>query len=364
MPQPIPSDAAFLSGRGVDIGTANIAHCRLSDVKQFHIDSIRDCFLALPADEQTNLGHAGVLYTESEDHNHLLIVDQEAAQLAAAMGMELRRPLAQGFISDKEDLSKEVVRLILTSLLGEPSIPGELAVYSVPGEPFDSRTPKAQYHTRFFASLLKEMGYTPMAINEAMAVCFNETMYPESPEYAPLSGLCFSFGAGMINVALVLKSLCLRSFSIPLGGDWIDEAAAKATNSPLAQVTLLKEEGLDLMNSRVVEARTYHDAVTHRQAEALCLMYQELLSKLRDTLNKFFSRPENRLDIRTPIPVIVSGGTSRASGFLQLFDEIVLEGLETRLPIDRHATQAKKPMEAVAMGAMQFARLRSESAKG
>ena len=60
--------------------------------------------------------------------------------------------------------------------------------------------------------------------------------------------------------------------------------------------------------------------------------------------------------------MIVSGGTSRASGFLQLFDEIVLEGLETRLPIDRHATQAKKPMEAVAMGAMQFARLRSETA--
>ena len=347
----------YMPGRGVDIGTANIAHCRMTESRTARTETIRDCFLALPADEQVNLEVAGVNHSMSDDGNHVLVIDQEAAQLAAAAGLELRRPLAQGFISDKEDLSKEVVKLILFQLLGAPQLPGELAVYSVPGEPLDSRTPKAQYHTRFFSSLLKELGYTPMPINEAMAVCFNETYQPQKEGYLPLTGLCFSFGAGMINVALVLRSLCLKSFSIPMGGDWIDEAAAKATNTSLAQVTLLKEEGLNLIERTVYAPQPYHDAVTERQADALALMYEELLTKLRDALNKFFARPENRLDIRDQLPVIVSGGTTMAHGFLKLFDNIVLDGLEVRLPLDKSATHAKNPMVAVAMGAAGFARM-------
>lgn len=347
-----------LPGRGVDIGTANIAHCRMMESLGSRIETIRDCFLALPADEQVNLEVAGVNHSVSEDGNHVLVLDQEAAQLAAATGLELRRPLAQGFISDKEDLSKEVVKLILSQLLGQPDVPNELAVFSVPGEPLDSRGAKAQYHTRFFSSLLKELGYTPLPINEAMAVCFNETLKPQKEDYLPLTGLCFSFGAGMINVALVLRSLCLKSFSLPLGGDWIDEAAAKATNTSQAQVTLLKEEGLNLMEQSVFSPQTYHDAVTERQAQAVALMYEELLTKLRDALNKFFSRPENRLDIRDQLPVIVSGGTTMAHGFLNLFDDIVLSGLDVRLPLDKNATHARRPMVAVAQGAAQFARMR------
>lgn len=352
-----------LPGRGVDIGTANIGACHVKDTGNFATRAVRDCFMSLPIAEQLNLEVAGVKFFISENEEHLIILDREAAELSAVMGSELRRPLASGFISDKEDLSKEVVKLILESLLGKPMVPGELAVYSVPGEPVDSRTPKAQYHTRFFYDRIKELGFTPIPINEALAVCFNETMKPIDG-YDPLTGLCFSFGAGMINVALVFKSICVRSFSLPMGGDWIDEAAAKATNSPLTQVTLLKEEGLNLTPNPdhpeyLLSRKPYHDAVSERQAEAVSLMYRELLTKLRDTLTLYFSRPENRVDIKAKIPVIVSGGTTMANGFLALFDEIVLGGFETRLSLAPHATQASNPLLAVAMGALRFARLRA-----
>lgn len=358
----IKISANTFSGLGVDIGTANIAASRFAvGNNNMDISSIRDCFISLPEEEEGNLSLSGLPYFPSADGERLLVIGDEAIELAAIHGTELRRPLAKGFISDREDLSKEVVTLILGRLMGKPQTPNELAVYSVPGPPSDDAA-KAQYHTRFFSDRLKELGFTPLPINEAMAVIYSETCQPEKlPEgHRPLTGLGLSFGAGMVNVALVHKGMLVRAFSMPFGGDFIDEAAAKATNSPLAQVTLLKESGVDLLKGTVTQERPWHDAQTHRQAEAISLMYRELLTKLRDGINEFFSRPENRVgDMQTVMPVIVSGGTSRADGFMALFDDIVLNGLETRFPVAPHATGAASPMHSVAQGALVFARMRS-----
>jgi cell division ATPase FtsA len=234
-------------------------------------------------------------------------------------------------------------------------------VFSVPGDPVDTKTPKALFHTRFFADRIRELGFTPLPINEAMAIGFSETQKPVNG-YEPLAGLCISFGAGMINVALLFKSLCVRSFSLPMGGDWIDEAAAQQTNTPLAQVTMLKEEGLVLnaiKDSYILAKKSHHDTISERQAEAVVMMYRELLTKLAITITQFFARPENRLDVKDPLPVIISGGTSMIQGFPELFDELVLEAIDTRLPLAKKCIQAKNPMTAVAMGALQFARLRT-----
>lgn len=361
---PTPTDAGvkvYLPSRGVDIGTAYLAAGVMHDDSvTMDLESIRDCFITLPSDEAANLEAGGVNFRVSEDGESLIVIGQEAIDLAAIHGTELRRPLARGFISDKEDLSKEVVNIILQQLLGAPCTRGELAVYSVPGPALGDDASKAQYHTRFFGDRLKELGFTPMPINEAMAVVY-AAWKSVANNGAPLSGLGISFGAGMINVAMVHKGMLVRAFSLPFGGDFIDEAAAKATNSQMAQVTLLKEEGLDLTKGSIFgEPKAYHDAQSLRQAEALCLMYRELLTKLRDAITAFFSRPENRVgDVKHVLPVIISGGTSRPHGFETLFEEIVLKGVELRFPLADHVTGVSDPMGAVAAGALTFARMRS-----
>ena len=346
-------------GRGLDIGTANIACCWLDGTSQkFKNKAVRDCFLTLPIGDQNSLQAAGVEFHISKDNEHLIVLGLEAAKLASIMGITLRRPLAAGFISDKEDLSKEVVKLILFDLLGKPKVDGELVVYSIPGLPINNDTVKAQFHTRFFYDRIKELHYTPLALNEAVALGYHETL--QVPEgINPLTGFFISLGAGMINLALVFKSIPVRTFSLPVGGDFIDESAAKATNSPVAQVTLLKEEGLDLKNGELITKNASHDTQTDRQVEALCLMYKELLTKLRDGITEFFSRPENRVAITEELPVIISGGTALAKGFLSLFDEIVLGGIDVRFPLAKNAIQTNEPLTAVSIGALKYARLRS-----
>ena len=360
-PKPTKQPTPVATAIGLDIGTANIACSVVRPDGQIATETIRDCFLTMPIEEEMSLQVAGVKYFVSKSKEHALVLDQDAVKLAGVMGGELRRPLAKGFISDKEDLSKEVVQLILQALLGEPRSTNELVVYSIPGEPLDSEAPKAPYHTRFFFDRIKELHFTPQPINEALAVCYSETAKTLEASL-PLTGLCFSFGAGMINVALVYQSIPVRTFSLSVGGDFIDEAAAKATNSPLAQVTLLKEEGLNLNKSELITRRRYHDAQTDRQVEALCLMYRELLTKLRDGITEFFARPKNRVEIKETLPVIVSGGTSMAVGFLEMFDEIVLGGIDVRFPLAEHAIQAADPMTAVSTGALRFARIRQNNA--
>jgi actin-like ATPase involved in cell morphogenesis len=370
---------------GVDIGTANIAmsreHQNSDGTVDRHTHGCRDCFISLPPEESTNLDVAGVDYVTSATGDALFVIGDDAVRLATALGHELRRPLARGFVSDKEEASKEVVTLILKTLLGTPMVENELVVYSVPGPPIDGTPAQAQYHTRFFADRLRELGYKPMPINEAMAVCYNELFEAAEKDTAKkkgaevvnkdkplLTGLCFSFGAGMINVALVYQSLLVRSFSLSMGGDFIDEHAAKVTNSTVAQVNLLKEEGIDLVGggkekrpeNSIINRQPHHDTQSDRQAEAIGLMYRELLSKLAEHLNTFFADPANRVDIREYLPVIVSGGTSQAVGFLQLFDSIVLNNLDTRFALAKNAIASALPLDAVARGALRFAKLRTK----
>lgn len=364
--------------RGVDVGTANLAasYFRCGDDGRLMASttSVRDCFLTFPSEEALTLQMSGVTYHETPS-GHLIVVSTEALRLAAALGLEVRRPLAQGFISDKEDLGKEVVRILLEAVLGAPEVKDEIAVFSIPGVPYQGDPSKAAFHTRFFSDRIRELGFTPLPVNEAMAIGFN-ALGQESKTDKKFTGLCLSFGAGLTNVALVYQGMLSKAFSLALGGDWIDNTVAAATNTPISSVTLLKEEGIDLMAGEntimgrdprwIVNRKDgYHDATSDRQAEALAMTYRELLEKLCETINAFFNDPKNRVDIREPLPVVIAGGTASAPGFLPLFERVVLANLSTRLNLDKHARLTGTPMESVANGALVYAstRLKREDAK-
>lgn len=313
--------------RGVDVGTANLAasYFRCGDDGRLMASttSVRDCFLTFPSEEALTLQMSGVTYHETPS-GHLIVVSTEALRLAAALGLEVRRPLAQGFISDKEDLGKEVVRILLEAVLGAPEVKDEIAVFSIPGVPYQGDPSKAAFHTRFFSDRIRELGFTPLPVNEAMAIGFN-ALGQESKTDKKFTGLCLSFGAGLTNVALVYQGMLSKAFSLALGGDWIDNTVAAATNTPISSVTLLKEEGIDLMAGEntimgrdprwIVNRKDgYHDATSDRQAEALAMTYRELLEKLCETINAFFNDPKNRVDIREPLPVVIAALNTIAKG--------------------------------------------------
>lgn len=350
------------TGRGVDIGTAYIVSAR-SEGEHTKISSVRDCFLALPLDQAPALEISGVEFIEGK--NEVYVVGNEAVNLVGVLGGELRRPLSKGFISPREEDGKEILQVILEQILGKPETDGELVAFSIPGPIFDQDStvpPKASqdtaltFHTSFFKNLIADLGYTPKPLNEAVAVCYNETINPKKKGDLPLTGLSLSFGAGTTNIALVYKSLPVRTFALPFGGDYVDAMAAKATDSALSHITLLKERGVDLSTGKVLTRGEFDDTQTERQAEAIMVAYTDLLTKLVTATNKFFSFNENRVEIPETIPVVLSGGTTKSPNFMKLFNQIFMEGLDVRFRVSE-ARISQTPLDATASGCLNYVRI-------
>jgi hypothetical protein len=132
--------------------------------------------------------------------------------------------------------------------------------------------------------------------------------------------------------------------------------AAKATDSTLSHVTLLKERGVDLMTGLVTTKGEFDDTQTERQAEAIAVAYADLITKLVNATNKFFSFNENRVEIPDTIPVILAGGTTKAPNFMKLFNKIFMENLDVRFKVSE-ARLSATPLDATASGCLNFVRI-------
>jgi len=352
-------------GAGIDIGTAFMVAARDNSDSNLKISSVRDCFLTLPLEQAPMLEMSDISFVKGQ--NSLYVVGNDAVNLSGVLGGELRRPLSKGFISAKEEEGKAVVSLILEQILGKPLMDNEPVAFSIPGPVYDmnadfsSDQTELTFHSRFFKELLEGLGYKARPINEAMAITYSETLNPQD-NALPLTALSISFGAGMTNVALTYKSLLVRSFSIPFGGDYIDAGAAKATDSPISHITMLKEHGVNVAGqstnkTRIENPLDSHDSQSDRQADAIALMYRDLLTKLVESTNKFFSLPSNRTEIKETIPVIYSGGTSMVPGFSDLFKDVFMDNLSLRFKVEPEAKSAAYPMDATSRGALNFIRL-------
>jgi hypothetical protein len=317
-------------GKGIDIGTMNIVSA-VQNGDQVSYNRIRDAFLDVPLQAKKMLKlHDNVSYIE--DDEHLLIVGDQAMDLASVFGRTARRPLQDGLINPNEIGSIDVLAYMLKQVLGTPTVEKEACYYSIPADPIDDPTRNVVYHKGVFGKILTQLGYTPYASNEAEAIVFSNCASEG------FTGLAFSFGSGMTNVALVVNTICCLEFSVARGGDWIDKGVATSTGTNQARATQIKESGVDLNNP------------TNRVEEAISFYYKELIQYSLDWVAKKFVLTQSQFNLDTEIPIIVSGGTSKAQGFVEFFQQ-VFEQKKRRFPLNiseiRHATD---PLNAVAQG--------------
>lgn len=121
-------------------------------------------------------------------------------------------------------------------------------------------------------------------------------------------------------------------------GDWIDAGAARSTGSTQARMCTLKEKGLNLVQPQT------------REEEALCVYYKHLIEYALDNVAKEFAKIRDKFALPAPVPIVVSGGTSKAGGFLEFFKQ-VFEDKRKKFPIEvSEIRAAKQPLEAVARG--------------
>lgn len=333
------------AGVGLDIGTMNIVSARMVEDSQgkskTETDRIRDAFIDLDLEAKKTLKLSKIDYVERS--GRLVVIGDSALNMVNLFKRELRRPLSRGVISAGEIEAQEILSLLIKHVLRDPVVQGEHCYYSVPAAPIDDPEQDVFYHTEVFRKIVGEHGYTAHPANEAMAI-----IYSQCPN-ENFSGLAVSFGSGMCNVALSYQAVSGLEFSVARGGDWIDLHAAKAMGSTAARMCALKEKGVKL------------SAPSNRDEEAIALYIRSLIKYCLENIALQFKKVQARIDLPDPIPFVISGGTTMAGGFLDVFKEEFESVKKKGFPIQiGEIRPAKDPMTAVAEGLLVLANQENE----
>lgn len=326
----------FKPGVGLDVGTMNIVATRSLLSGKVENQRIRDAFIDLDPEAKKTLRLSKVNYVEKE--GVLLVLGDSAMIMANLFKQEVRRPLQRGVISAGELEAQQILSMLVFHVLKEPTVEHEHCYYSVPAAPLDDPDQDVVYHQEIFRRIIGEHGYKPHPMNEAMAI-----IYSQCADDA-FSGLAVSFGSGMCNVALSYQTVNGMNFSLARGGDWIDLHAAKALGSTSSRICMIKEKGINLVNSK------------SREEEAICLYIRALITYCLENIAVQFRKVKSTLNLPDPIPFIISGGTSKVGGFEDVFREEFEKIRKKDFPIQiSEIRMAKDPMTAVADGLLVLA---------
>jgi hypothetical protein len=223
-----PSSGASRQSIGVDIGTANIV-VYMNSQPGVKAQMEANAFFTVPSLPNTRkiLGTKAVRFFEKDDRLH--VIGNAAEEFAGILGGTTRRPMESGLVNLKESDSIRVIQAILDPMIPPPAEKDQPLWFSVPGDPVDQ--PGAViFNESIFKTYLKERGYAPHAINEAMAVIVAEL----SDQNA--TGIGISMGGGMCNVCFSYLSIPAVTFSIPKGGDFIDQTVGRSVGESATKI--------------------------------------------------------------------------------------------------------------------------------
>jgi len=317
---------------GVDCGTMNIVLAEQNDEGTIEISSIRNMYLPLDKSQMTMAELSNIDYVESDES--IYIIGEDAYKFANMFGQAVKRPMSKGLISPGEIDGIDVLTLIIGQLLGK-TYKGDV-VYSIPASSVDI-TNNVLYHEGVFGRIFNELGYTASSFNEAMAIIYSQCQDNK------FTGLSFSFGAGMCNCALSFKSVPIITFSVARAGDWIDEQSALSLGTVSNRVTAIKERNTDLGNFKVGNKKE------RRVREAIVYYYREVIRYCLEKVKAKLDEATGELELPESLPIIVSGGTSLAKGFVPLFKEVLEDYSEFPLHISE-VKHADDPLSCVAEG--------------
>jgi pilus assembly protein FimV len=326
-----------MGNKGLDVGTNMLVAASKDEKGSIVFKMQRDAFYVIRPKTEVNkssikvsLDKRGVKYIIDEDGSYV-IVGEDALEIAIERNDFAKRPMQKGVISPKEKASFPMLKLLIESLIGKGN-EGDKCIYSVPGKPVDSSF-DIMYHTEMMGLYLKQMGYIASPINEAYAVALSELLDDG------LTGIAISLGAGMTNIVVVHEGDPLIEFSVTRGGDYIDQAVGTALDISPSLVQMEKEAGVDLFNP------------TTKIMEAVSVYYTSVIDyALKNIVYELKQREKDMPRLTKSIPIVVSGGLSLATGFVEKV-ESVLSTVDFPIKIS-DVRRASDPMKAVAQGAL------------
>lgn len=331
-----PADGKSLElGRGLDLGTVNICASAMSRSTGKVVHNVqRNAFLDVRADgfTQSLLRKFGIECVVRGSKAY--IIGDQAFGMATIFDKAIRRPMKIGAGSAWEPEGAIIVQQLLEQLLGHPQKPGEVCVYSVPGESVDAEQ-NFIYHRGVLENSLRALGYAPVPMVESTAIVQGEFV---NSDYTGLGMTC---GGGTFNVCLTFKGIPAMSFSTARGGDWIDQCVSQATRLPVAHVCDLKERGLHLYRTQ------------NALEGAVAIYYRHLVKDTLQMLKRKMTEADWIPSVDKPVDIVCAGGTAMVGGFTELVRE---ELASAQLPIPVGDVRlAQDPLRAVATGCLRAA---------
>ncbi len=318
---------------GIDVGTSKIVIARNRGAAGALDTSMQlNAFIPVPYSgfTEATLTQRTIPFYRTDDE--LVVYGTAAEQFANMFNAEFRRPMAHGMLNPREPLAMPVLENILKTMLPSAQSPGQALAFSVPAAD-EERAAQLTYYEATLRQHFDRLGYRAKAINEGMAVIFAELADQN------FTGIGISCGGGMCNVAVAFLSIPHVLYSVPKGGDFIDEAAGTVLNEHAARVKVNKEESLDL--SRAPKGKFEN---------ALHVYYRDLVKSLVTSLRQSVAKAENLPHQSEPIPIVLSGGVAKPRGFKELFEQILGE---REMPIQISEVRvARDPLTATARGAL------------
>lgn len=320
--------------KGLDVGTMNLIAAERAGDKTT-LTQQRNLFVEIEYSDvaEKMLARSDVLYIKKD--NQVFIVGEDALNFANIFNTITRRPMQRGILSRDEKSAIPMIRLIIERLVGKPKKNNELIYYTSPARPVD-QPQDTLYHQKTIESILRKMNYKPKVINEGMAVVYSELADNQ------FTGMGISFGAGMTNMCLAHYGVPVMTAAVARGGDWVDYQASEATGYTKDKVTAIKEREFEINP----------DNPSGEVQSALTIYYDNLVDYVIRTLQKELNKA--RVEEGLSIPIAVTGGTSAAKGFKDLFETRVFEA---DLPFEvSKVKMARSPLYSVAMGTLVAAR--------
>lgn len=323
---------------GLDVGTSNIVMAKSHGSKTFYNKQI-NAYFTIPQSKFTRQ-----ILTKNEiaffEHNkQFYIVGDSAENFANMFNANTKRPMESGLLSMREDEGIAIMQAIIKSLIGRPKKFGELICFSIPGQVLENEhgvTSTVEGHESVIKIYLESLGYTAISINEGLAAVMAELA---DNNY---TGIGISMGAGLCNVCLSYMSVPVITYSIPKGGDYIDMKTSTDLGVPATHVKSVKEKGIDLLG-----------LPKNKMDLALQIYYTDVINHLVNSMQKAIGSSDKMPKITEPIPIVITGGTSKPKGFKERF-ELALKSI--RLPIAISSVSiSKEPLYTTARGALAMA---------
>jgi len=326
-------------GIGLDVGTSFLIKATEAE-EGINYTEFRDAFFRMRpqtpiAAKMMEKGLKDLAYFKDTDGSYV-VVGEDAIAKAIERHKSALRPLFRGVISPREPHARRVLKFILAQLVGKPATPGETLVYSCPAEPVDQSDEdfNTGYHEDCLRKDLGELGWDAQSLNEGEAICYSEL---EDDDY---TGIAMSFGAGMVNVCVMSSGEPVIKFSTTKSGDWVDRMSAQSSGQPDSVVQVEKEGGVF----------TVGQESDNPILSAVSAYYIRLIDYTIQHLGARLSRSSDLPKFTGAIPIVVSGGTSRAQGFVEAFRKRIDQA---DFPVQvKEIRHAKDPLRAVARGCL------------